>query len=246
MQRYFTKQLDNENKIATLVDDSYHHIKNVMRSKVNDEIIVCDYQGNCYESVITELNTKDVKVSLGALLPNNELKVKITLAQGLIRRERFEYVLQKASELGVRQIVPVNTKYSIIKLEPKKEKSKVARWNKITQEACEQSHRNVVAEVTSIHNSLKVIDYSKYDHILVAYEKENNSKELSNIFKDEVTNILIIIGPEGGLHKEEINFLSGLPNAFMVGLGKRILRSETASSYLLSVIGYHYEIGDLS
>lgn len=247
MQRYFTKTLDIDNKEALLTSSDFHHIKNVMRNNVQDEIIVCDLSENCYKSQIQyfDESKKEVLVNLVEVLPSNELQVKVDLAQGLIRRERFEYVLQKTTELGINRIIPVSSKYSIIKLS-NKESKKLDRWNKITKEASEQSHRSALVTVESVKKSFKEIDYSLYDQVLIAYERENNSKELKNVLLEEVKSILIVIGPEGGLHEDEIKYFKSLDNTYFVGLGRRILRSETASSYLLSVIGYMYEIGDLS
>ncbi len=247
MQRYFTKNLDINNKKALLESSDFHHLKNVMRARKDDEIIVCNLQNHCFLAKVEVFDdaNKEVLVNLFDELPNNELPVQIDLAQGLIRRERFEYVLQKSTELGVRKILPVISKYSIIKLSNKEEK-KIQRWNKITKEASEQSHRNTLVTVDSVKHTFKEIDFSEYDQVLIAYEKENNSKNLANGLEKDSKKILIVIGPEGGLHEDEIAFFQTLPNSLFVGLGKRILRSETASSYLLSVLGYIYEIGDLS
>lgn len=247
MQRYFVDKIDIKNKTAQLSSSDFHHIRNVMRNKQNDEIIVCNNQGVCFISKIVFLDDtkKEVSVSLIDEIPSNELPVNVTLAQGLIRREKFEYVLQKTTELGVHNIIPVQSKHSIIKLSDKEDK-KVERWNKITKEASEQSHRSHLVCVKDIKNSFKEIDYSQYDQVLVAYERENNSNELASVFTKRSKNLLLVIGPEGGLHESEINFFKTLSNVFFVGLGKRILRSETASTYLLSTISYNYEIlGDL-
>ena len=246
MQRYFINQIDIENKKALLEGNDFHHIKNVMRSKKNDHIIVCDLLGNCFLSEIDNILDKVIIANLLESIPSMELDVTIDLAQGLIRKERFEYVLQKATELGVSNITPVYSKHSIIQLDSKKTHKKVERWNKITKEASEQSHRNKCVTVSDVKNSFKELDYSKYDVVLVAYEKENESKNFKNIFSQKYKNILLVVGPEGGLHESEIAYFESLNNVQFIGLGKRILRSETASSYMLSVIGYQYEIGDLS
>jgi 16S rRNA (uracil1498-N3)-methyltransferase len=244
MQRYFTSKLNQETKTAVLEGADFHHVKNVMRLKVDDQIIVCDLNSNCYLSTIKEIN-KEVNVILDKILGNTELPVKVDIAQGLIRREKFEYMLQKSTELGVRSIIPVKGKYSIVQLDQTKLAKKQERWNKITKEASEQAHRNVVVNVEDIKQSYKEIDYSKYDVVLVAYENEVNSTNLHHSLQQIYQKILVVIGPEGGLHPDEIAFFKSIKNVELIGLGKRILRSETASSYVLSVIGYRYEMGDL-
>ena len=245
MQRYFTDNFNMKDNKATLISADFHHVKNVMRSKIGDHIIVCDLNKNCYRSTITALSN-EVVVSLTEKLEDKELPVNIDIAQGLIRRERFEYMLQKSTELGVRNIIPVKSKYSIVQLDSKKQTKKQDRWNKITKEASEQAHRSIIVRVNDIHTSFKTIPYQDYDLVLVAYEEENNSKNLQSCIDKSHKNILVVIGPEGGLHPEEITFFKTLDNVEMVGLGKRILRSETASTYVLSVLGFRFEMGDLS
>ena len=246
MQRYFTAHFNITTNSASLIGDDFHHIKNVMRSKVNDTIIVCDLNGNCYSSLIENITANEVHVRLTEQLPNYELNVKVDLAQSLIRREKFEYVLQKATELGVYQIIPLNAKHSIIQLESKKQDKKMERWNKITKEASEQSHRNHLVTVSNIVEGVRNLPFHVYDSILVAYEKEHLSTHLRTELKAKPQRILLLVGPEGGFHTTEIDFLSTIENVKFVGLGKRILRSETASSFLLSTITYEYEMDDES
>ncbi len=241
MQRYFIDELDIEKKSALLTDNDFHHIKNVMRHKIDDHIIVCNKQGVCYESSITHFEDKQVVVKLIEEKLSNDLPLQVTIAQAVIRRERFEYMIQKSSELGVTSIIPTLMKNVIIKLDQKKMNKKVERWNILAKEACEQSHRNQLAKVQNI-TQLKLIDLSTYDKVIVAYEKKNQSTNLKKVLKDKPQNILAIIGPEGGFTPKEIAYLEEFSNVSLVGLGRRILRSETASSYLLSVLSYEYEM----
>ena len=242
MQRYFINELDLINKKALLEGNDFHHIKNVMRGKLGTGIIVCDNSGTCFKATITEISTNHILVDLDNELVNQDKGFSITIAQSLIRRERFELMLQKSTELGVDKIIPITTRNTIIKVKGKEE-SKIARWNKITKEASEQSHRNNVAKVDDIV-SIKELDYSSYDICLVAYEKETNNNSFKTILQDKYKNILAVIGPEGGFDSTEIEYLSKIDNVKFIGLGPRILRSETASSYLLSVLSYEYEMSE--
>lgn len=240
MQRYFIEKIDISNNQAILTDGDFHHVKNVMRGRIGDEIIVCDYEV-CYQVTITDITKKEIITILDTLLEQKKQPYKCDIAQALIRRERFEYMLQKATELGVNTIIPTNMKNSIIKLQDNKKDNKVTRWNAITKEASEQSHRSTLSSVSDI-KALKELNYKDYDIVLVAYEKEAKSTSLKEVLKDTYQNILVVIGPEGGFDPKEIEYLESLENAKLIGLGPRILRSETASSYILSVLSYEYEM----
>lgn len=241
MQRYFTNEIQNTQ--AILQETDHHHIKNVMRFRVGDEVSICDTKGHCYAGTFQEIG-EQVVVSLGTQLPNNELPIHVTIAQALIRRERFEYMLQKATELGMHHLIPINTKYSIVDVDKKKEQKKIDRWQKIMQEASEQSRRNIVPTISDIV-SLSMLDFSHYDAVFVAYEQEQSSNTLKTMLqKNKYKNIMLIVGPEGGFHPEEIKKMQTHKHVFVVGLGQRILRSETASSYFLSVLSYQYEMGE--
>ncbi len=244
MQRYFIQDaLQNDTRITTIIDD-FHHIKNVMRFKVGDEIIICDPFGHCYISAIQSFNQQTVICSILSPVVNNNLPVQVDIAQALIRRERFEYMIQKSTELGVHTIIPIVTKHTIIKVQDQKEQQKQKRWNLIAKEASEQSHRSSTSNVTDVVD-LKQLPFQQYEVVLVAYEKETNSYELRRALTEKPASILVVIGPEGGFDESEIDYLSTIQNVRFVGLGKRILRSETASGYVLSVVSFVYEMGDV-
>lgn len=243
MQRYFTDNIQNNQ--AILKESDHHHIKNVMRFRVGHEVSVCDMNGRCYEGTFQSLSN-EIVVSLRNELPSTELSCNVSIAQALIRRERFEYMLQKATELGVHHIVPINTKYSIVDVDKKKATKKLERWQKIVQEASEQSRRNMLPVVHEIED-LNNLDFTKYDAVFVAYEQEQENKSLKTLLEGrKYKNILLIVGPEGGFHPKEITILKKHENVHLIGLGKRILRSETASSYFLSVLSFVYELGETS
>jgi len=241
MQRYFTNQI--KQKQAIIEESDHHHIKHVMRFQVGDEVSICDLEGHCYLGTFQAIGDQII-VSISKELPSTELPLDVTIGQALIRRERFEYVLQKATELGMKKLIPLHTKYAIIDLDKKKAKKKVERWQKIVQEASEQSRRNYVPLVLEV-SDLQALDLSSYDAVFVAYEQLQESKSLHHLLEENTyQNILFLVGPEGGFHPKEIEALKTHKNVHLVGLGKRILRSETASSYFLSAISYVYELGE--
>merc|ERR1711879_1125444 len=213
MQQYFVDKIENNQALITGQDA--HHIKNVMRCNIGDNFRVCN-RGTCYFGTIEELTKTAVLVFLGEAYQSTELKIKVDIAQSLIKREKFELMIQKSSELGVRNIVPIKAKNSVVKINSNKEDSKIKRWNTIAKEACEQSERSRKASVES-PKTLKEVDYTLYDKVYVLYAREDN-KQLSfdNVLFDKV---LVVIGPEGGFAKEEIEYLDSLENSEVVSLG---------------------------
>lgn len=236
MQKYFVDKIENNQCIIT--NDDYKHISKVMRGRINDEIIlVCNQV--FYLTKITHIDAKQVVVDvISELNINNEMPVNVTIAQALIKKDNFDLMLKKATELGVKNILPIQFSRSIVKISEKD--TKIDRWNKITKEAAEQSIRSIIPEVAK-PAKLKEIDFSNYDAIFVAYEKDKDislKTELNNLTQNQ--NVLLVIGPEGGITTDEIKFLK-TKGAKVVGLGPRILRSETASMYFLSALSFTME-----
>ncbi len=236
MQRYFVSIEEYKSNVLT---SDYNHISKVLRSRVGDQFIVCST--SCKKVEITNIDSETVQVKdISLIEDNNELPLNITIAQGLPKQDKMDYVVQKATELGMYSLIPLSMSRSVVKYDDKKSKTKVDRWNKIAKEAAEQSHRSVVPEVKDI-TSIKAIDYSQFDLLLLAYEDINNvSKTLKQTQFKQYKNILIVIGPEGGIDSKELEYLVS-KNFITVSLGKRILRSETASLYALSSISYELE-----
>ena len=237
MQRYFVSKVNDK---FVLSDNDFHHIKNVMRIKNNDHIVcvydnhsyICqiNYIANNYELNIIEEITKDV-----------ELNKQVILYQALIKNDKFDLVIQKSTELGVSTIVPTVFSRSVVKVDDSKKDNKLFRYEKIVKEACEQSRRQ---SLPFIDNYTKVKNIKLDDDTLglIAYENNGDYKSLSNALNelDKYNKVAIVIGPEGGFSEDEVSYLQsiGFKN---VSLGKRILRSETASMYLLSVLAFYIE-----
>ena len=242
MQRYFIKEPLQDRLV---IDDAnqVHHMKHVMRMKKTDKIIVCDFEGTCFHMEIEAVTQTGIELKKLQALPNAKKSYHVTLAQSLIRKDHFELVFQKATELGADTIIPIETERTIIKLKDKSLDQKQKRWETIIQEASEQSHRNKLCHLETIM-PLKSLDFKYYDEVFVAYEQEKTvsfKKALEHVKKD--ANILIIIGPEGGFSEQEIAFLNK-QGVTSVSLGPRILRSETAAMFALSAISLMLEMSD--
>lgn len=235
MQRYFAKEKVNDKLI--LYDTDIYHIKKVMRMNDNDKIEVV-YERKVYLCNIDSIS--DFKISIiKDLEENNELPVFVSVAIALVTEQKFDLIIQKLTELGVSEIIPLRTERSIVKIDNNREDKKISRWQSICKEASEQSHRNIVPIVTNI-KFIKELENSSYDVKLVC-SLTDDSKSINNYVDNSKTNsILIVIGPEGGITDKETKELNsyGFKN---LTLGKRVLRVETAAIYVGSVINYIYE-----
>ncbi len=241
MQRYFVPKTIDE---TLIIDDSnqVHHITRVMRMKPSDNIVVCDTNGQCFYMTITAMDKNTVTLTKKQALPRLDKKGHITLAQALIKKDHFELVLQKATELGADTIIPIDMDRSIVKLKGDQMVKKQTRWQSITQEASEQSQRQSMCHIDTMM-TLDCLDFSLYDHVFYAYEKEdtiNLKQALKSVSVD--SKIMMIIGPEGGFSPSEVAFLQD--KAMAVTLGPRILRSETAALYTLVALSFALEMGD--
>lgn len=238
MQRYFVKDFDKEysNTFTLSEDDSYHIIK-VMRYKINDLIEVVS-KDNMYICKIIELG-KNVKCEVNEKVLSKVTNIpNVTIAQSLVKEQKMDYILQKSTELGVNKIIPIKTIRSIVKIE--NDNKKVDRWQKIVKEASEQSKR---LDIPTIEKPININELAalQYDYKILCSVNEtsiNIKKALQNVKYSDT--ILIVIGPEGGFDKKEEQVL--IDSGFIsTSLGTRVLRTETAPLFVLSVINYIFE-----
>ncbi|MGI6759117.1 MAG: 16S rRNA (uracil(1498)-N(3))-methyltransferase [Bacilli bacterium] len=248
MQRYFVKNKSIFNNKITINDGDCYHMYRVMRMVPGDTVLACDEDQNTYLCQIDTISDREVVLTiLETVKQNSEMKIKVTIAQGLIRREKQEEVVQKITQLGAYAYLPVEMDYSIVKVKADKTQRKIERMEKIAKEAAEQSHRSAILKVLEPVSFKEFVDLSdQYDLCLYAYEEVAKSGEsaLKRILTDfKGTKILILFGPEGGISNTEAQILSER-GFYPVELGPRILRTETAPLYFLSAISYEFELGD--
>ena len=233
MQRYFSN--NRENNYLILKESDLHHIKKVMRMKINDEI-ECVFNKKLYICKITDINSNKVEI-VEELLNNNELNIEYTIAISLVKEQKFDLIIQKITELGVSKIIPLKTERSIVKLDNKKESKKIVRWQEICKEASEQSKRNIIPEITEI-KTIKELNNDNYD--LKMFGSTTNKDNLVNNYlqgNKKYARMIFVIGPEGGFSpKEEEELIK--KNYIPVSLGSRILRVETAAIFIASIINY--------
>lgn len=247
MQRYFVKQSANENRFLIEADDRHHMIK-VMRMEIGDKIICVGPFGNAAVCEIAKITDEQVVADVVQWIDEkSELPILITIASGLPKGDKLEWVIQKGTELGANEFIPFTASRSVVKWDAKKAAKKIDRWQKIAKEAAEQSHRGIVPDIVSPLGFKALIEKSKnFDYKLAAFEDESRTGETS-IFSATLQkmkqgeSLLLVFGPEGGLAEEEVRVLK--ENGFaLCGLGPRILRTETAPLYALAAISYHFEL----
>lgn len=236
MQRYFVN--NKENDLFVLSNDDSHHVINVMRMNLNDNVEIV-YDNNLYIASIISLDNP-VKCKLIEEVNINERVIpKVVIVQALVKEQKMDYILQKACELGVYQIIPVNTNRSVVKIN-KNDSKKIIRWNKILKEASEQSKRCNIPILDKIYdfNDLLKLDFKDK---FICSTKENKKLLKSTLSKININDTIVyVIGPEGGFDPKEEDLL--INNGYTpISLGSNILRTETASLFIMSAINYEFE-----
>jgi len=246
MYKFFVKEEQIEDNKINIIGEDVNHIKNVLRLEVEENICICNKDTYIsYMCKILEFNNISVICEiLEEILDTTEANTYIHIFQGLPKSDKFEFIIEKCTEIGVKEITPVSMKRSIVKLEEKEKIKKLDRWQKIAEAAAKQSKRDNILKVNKVINFQKIFEnITDYDILLVAYEeeKENTLKKVLSKFKEkESLRIAVIIGPEGGIDENEINTCKA--NDFAsVTLGKRILRTETAPLVISNNILYELE-----
>ena len=247
MQQYFLNEELNVESTYELSKEDSNHIVRIMRKQNNDKVYVVFKDEIKYICTIIDNNVDKVLVApYEQVSGSNELPTKITVAIPPLKNDKIEYLIQKLTELGVSNIVLFNSERNIAKIKKDKVDSKLNRWSKIIKEASEQSKRNLIPDITYVDGLRDLVNFAeKYDHKVVAYEKESVNEDninLKNLLNSELNNkdVIAVFGSEGGLSENEISILT--ENKFsVIGLGKRILRAETAPLFFVSCVAYFSE-----
>ncbi|MCR5607643.1 MAG: 16S rRNA (uracil(1498)-N(3))-methyltransferase [Lachnospiraceae bacterium] len=246
MHRFYTDcGRVNVNDIVLIEGQDVNHIKNVLRLSVGEHIIICNGEGYDYNCVINSINKDYVEALVEEENLNQaELDLKVTLFQGAPKKDKMEFIIQKAVELGVYEIYIVITKRTVVKFDNQgKEDKKIQRWQSIAESAAKQSGRGIIPKIKGIISFKEAVKLSKdTDMAIIPYEKADDMEKTREVFKKigKAPSCSVFIGPEGGFSEEEIA-LSEENNIIPVTLGKRILRTETAGMAVMSVIMFNAE-----
>lgn len=234
MQRYFVENCEND--IFFLSNDDTYHVTKVMRMQLSEQVEII-YEQRAYLGKIIELEPIVRVQMIEEIADENELSIQVTIAQSLVKEQKMDYILQKTTELGVSEIIPYAASRSIVKLDSKQDK-KIERWQKIVKEASEQSKRTIVPNITNVMTLSNLVKLSEYDmkFLCTVNETSQNIKKLLSNLTGSVR-MLFVIGPEGGFTEEEERVF--IDNGFIsLSLGSSVLRTETASTFIMSVVRY--------
>ncbi len=245
MYQFFVEPHQISDKTVRIEGQDVNHIKNVLRMKVGEELSVSNgVDGKEYRCGIVSLDEECITCELRFVKEDGvELPSEVYLFQGLPKADKMELIIQKAVELGVHAVVPVSTKRCVVKLDDKKAKSKIARWQGIAEAAAKQSKRRIVPEVNEVMSFKEAINFVKdFEVKLIPYELAEDmskTKEIINSLQPG-QKIAIFIGPEGGFEEGEVEAAMSA-GVEPITLGKRILRTETAGFTVLSWVMYQLE-----
>lgn len=239
MRRFFA-DVSGEN--VTITGDDAHHIADVLRMECGQTVAVCDGSGFDHICEIVSVSKNEILLKAKEKQPSQgEPATKVALYQALLKGDKFEFVIQKAVELGVTEIIPCDSERCVTKIDAKKAKSKVERWNKIAESAAKQSGRGIIPKVKMPMTFKQAAeDFLSRKLPILAYEEEQETTLKQVLSSTDETDIGLFIGSEGGFAPKEAKLLTD-GGAKSVTLGKRILRAETAPIATLAMIFYEKE-----
>ena len=240
MPRFPIAENQVNNAEALISGTDYKHIVKVLRLKTGDEITLFDTNSTEYYGKIKKISKRDIIVAIErSRQVNTESPIDVTLLQGLPKGDKMDYIIEKATELGVTRVVPVITERSQVR-----ERDRMKRWERIASEASKQCGRTkptIIENTLDFDGAIKLYSKSELSIILhVDYEVSAKSYIKNSLQAPQ--NIVLFVGPEGGFTDNEV-LLGNKMGFISLGLGPRVLRTETASISVLSVIQFHY--GDL-
>ncbi len=243
MPRFYVPQPQIEEGVLKIEGEEVKHIRKVLRLKTGDTIVVFNGLGKEYEGTILEEKPSFVLVKVqNIFFPQKDSPLEVTLAQSLLKGEKMDFLIQKATELGVKEIIPFFSSHSVPLLERSRRIERHRRWEKIAVEASKQCGRGVIPKIESFKDYSEMLQIASPDGLrLILWEREGI--KLKKVLEtSEEKEIFFVVGPEGGFSQEEIE--QAEKTGFIpVILGRRVLRAETASLCLLSIL--QYQRGDI-
>lgn len=245
MYQFFVKPEQIVDKRIYIIGKDVNHIKNVLRMKVGEELAISNgVDGKEYRCAIKEFQEEQIELELLFIKEDAmELPCKVYLFQGLPKADKMELIIQKCVELGVTEVIPVATKRAVVKLDEKKKKQKVQRWQGISEAAAKQSKRGIIPQVHEVLTFSQALEYARnMDVKMIPYELAEGMQATKELIAgiQEGQSVAVFIGPEGGFDETEVEAAREWGIA-PVSLGRRILRTETAGMTVLAFMIYALE-----
>lgn len=242
MQQIFVNE-GPVNDSFVITGDDMHHLVRVVRLKRGEVIRVSSADGLNYLCEVSDITSDELIAKVKEEVPSTELSNKIYLFQALPKGDKMETIIEKCVELGVHEIIPVQMKNCIVKLDDKKKKSKLTRYQTVAETAAKQSKRSIIPKVADFMSFKDAFEYAKsLDILLLPYESKNGMKDTFDALDSikEGMSIGVFIGPEGGFDSSEIELVR--ESCRIISLGRRILRTETAAICTLSMLMLKSEV----
>ncbi len=246
MPRFFIRAeaVDLDANTLKITGDDAHHIARSLRMATGEKISVCDMQKHVYECTLTDIKDDIVVATIDSITDSDtEPSVKVSLYQAIPKGDKLETIIQKSIECGVYEIIPFATERCIAKIDKKDAPKKAQRHNKIAESSAKQCGRGIIPNVSEAMSFNEALNNAfKNDIVILCYEGDGTTS-LKSILKEneKATSISLIIGAEGGFSQKEVEAFKS-KGAHLAGLGKRILRCETAPTFALSCIIYEKEL----
>ncbi|MEN6620047.1 MAG: RsmE family RNA methyltransferase [Smithella sp.] len=228
-------------RLCELGQDNLKYLKQVLRFQQGDSVNVFDSRGQEFEAVIKDFSTNSVILELGKRIETYNRNIKITLGQALPKAGKMDIIVRGAAELGCDVIIPFTAARSVSRVTGEKILSKTARWQKIAREAARCCRSSLITDVLPVASLESVLNYADQQALKMIFWEEEDQTSIKDIFSDQtwkqIKNIFIIVGPEGGFSRDEINQAKEA-GFISVSLGKQILKVETAALAIISIIQY--------
>ncbi|HTN71341.1 MAG TPA: 16S rRNA (uracil(1498)-N(3))-methyltransferase [Methylomirabilota bacterium] len=245
MARFFLPRTKIQDKRGIIDGQELDHLRRVLRLGPGDQITVFDDAGWEHEAVIRSFSIGQAEIDiLQSFQVERESSLEMTLALGLTKGEKMDFVVEKATELGIQTIAPFVSAYTVPKLDDSKIKKRIERWQKVALSAAKQSGRTRIPEILMLCNFGELVRQSFPNSVKLLFWEKETQRTLKDVRATEpqVRSLVLAIGPEGGFSEEEASM--ALAHGFSsIRLGRRILRAETAAVSAISVVQFLW--GDL-
>ncbi len=236
MHRFYLEPAINGKNVSIGDARQLHHLKDVLRLKVDDQVIIFDSQGNEYTCAIRELHEKQALLTVKARGRAETRKTRITVACALPKQAKMDEIIDNLTQLGADSIIPMETERVIIKLDDSKKEARLQRWRRIAEGAAQQSQRNTVPVVEPVTSIESVVSHSQDFDLKLIPTLAGETKLIRDVLtRSKPSNILVLIGPEGDFTPQEVE-LAESAGFVPVSLGDSVLRVGTAAVAVVSYI----------